>query len=201
MSKILLAGDSFAADWQVKHPDQEGWVNLLAKEYDVTNVAQAAVSEYKILKQITSVDLTKFDTIIVSHATPNRLHCETHPIHSDDKLHGNADLIYQDLVGHTESDDAQTAVKFFERYFETEYYKYTSNLICMDILRHLGEFENLNQIHLENYKKVIKYTDLPAINFNPIFSKHRGLMNHLDNTGNQLMLDKIKKCLLEQETQ
>jgi len=195
--KILIAGDSFAADWQVKYPDREGWVNLLAKEYNVTNVAQAAVSEYKILKQITSANLRKFDTVIISHSTPNRLHCEEHPIHANDKLHGNADLIYQDLVDHTESIDAQTAVKFFERYFETEYHNYTSNLICMDILRHLGEFDHLNQIHLENYKKNVKYTELPSININPIFSKHRGLMNHLDDQGNQLLLGKIKKCLLD----
>ena len=48
--KILIAGDSFAADWTVKYKG-EGWVNTLCKDYDVTNVAQAGVSEYKIYNQ------------------------------------------------------------------------------------------------------------------------------------------------------
>ena len=42
--KLLVAGDSFVAEW----PGDEGWVKLLANDYDVTNVAQAGVSEYKI---------------------------------------------------------------------------------------------------------------------------------------------------------
>ncbi len=44
-SKLLIAGDSFAADWL---SGESGWPNLLANEYDVTNVAQAVCSEYKI---------------------------------------------------------------------------------------------------------------------------------------------------------
>ena len=65
--KVLITGDSFAADWQKKYPSKKGWVNILADRYQVTNIAQAAVSEYKIWQQIKSVDLNKFDTIIVSH--------------------------------------------------------------------------------------------------------------------------------------
>ena len=50
---VLIAGDSFAAEW----PGSNGWVKLLAKKYNVKNVAQAGVSEYKILQQ-------KFSTIM-----------------------------------------------------------------------------------------------------------------------------------------
>ena len=76
--RVLIAGDSFAADWQVKYPTQAGWPNLLVDKYTVTNIAQAAVSEYKILKQIQSVDLNQYDSIIISHASPNRIHCVKH---------------------------------------------------------------------------------------------------------------------------
>ena len=49
--KLLIAGDSFAADWTIKYKG-EGWVNTLCEDYDVTNVAQAGVSEYKIYNQL-----------------------------------------------------------------------------------------------------------------------------------------------------
>ena len=35
--------------------------------HNVTNVAQAGVSEYKILKQIRNADLDNYDAVIVSH--------------------------------------------------------------------------------------------------------------------------------------
>jgi hypothetical protein len=35
--KVLIVGDSFAADWTVKYPSGKGWVNLLAEHHDVTN--------------------------------------------------------------------------------------------------------------------------------------------------------------------
>jgi hypothetical protein len=60
MDKLLICGDSFAADWTVK-VKEKGWVNLLAQDYKVTNLAQAGCSEYKILKQLQSVNLDKFD--------------------------------------------------------------------------------------------------------------------------------------------
>ena len=55
--KLLLAGDSFAAEW----PGENVWPKLLAKQHDVTNVAQAGVSEYKILKQLHNAELKDYD--------------------------------------------------------------------------------------------------------------------------------------------
>ena len=60
---VLIAGDSFAAEW----PGSNGWVKLLAKNYDVTNVAQAGVSEYKILQQIKNANLNKYDLVMICH--------------------------------------------------------------------------------------------------------------------------------------
>ena len=51
MSKILICGDSFAADWSKKY-DGVGWVNMIENEHVVTNIAEAGVSEYKIYKQL-----------------------------------------------------------------------------------------------------------------------------------------------------
>lgn len=196
--KILLAGDSFAADWQVKYPNMEGWPNMLASEHDVTNIAQAGIGEYKILKQIQNVDLDKFDTVIISHVSPNRLHCSKHPVHHNNSLHHSADLIYADLKDKEEtSEDVKIAVQFFERYFDLEYQRDVANLICMEIMTTLGQFTHLNQFHLENHDSDFKYQDLPSWNWRPIFKSHRGDMNHLTSIGNRLVFERIQKYLNE----
>ena len=68
--KILIIGDSFACVWP---NSSTGWPSQLAQQYDVTNLAQAGVSEYKILQQL--INFTKdaawwqheIDCVIVSH--------------------------------------------------------------------------------------------------------------------------------------
>ena len=54
--KILIVGDSFAADWSVKYNDYHGWPNLLAQKFEVTNLAKAGVGQYKIYKQLQNID-------------------------------------------------------------------------------------------------------------------------------------------------
>jgi len=96
MKRILIAGDSFAADWTKKY-NGIGWVNMLNNDYDVKNVAEAGVSEYKIYKQLENEKTDEFDYIIISHTSPYRIPVEKHPIHYGDILHNNCDLIYSDL--------------------------------------------------------------------------------------------------------
>jgi len=193
--KVLIAGDSFAADWQIKYPNKKGWPNLLAEKYDVTNIAQAAVSEYKIWQQIKSVDLNKFDSVVISHASPNRIYCVQHPVHSADPLHKDSDLIYADLLEQPATKDVQLAIDYFERYFELDYYKDVSDLICMEILNTLGQYTHLNQFHLTNYISDTKYDFLPSYNLNKIFVQHRGLINHFDDQGNQILYNIIDTWL------
>jgi hypothetical protein len=195
--KLLLSGDSFAADWTKKYKDQSGWPNQLSALYDVTNIAQAAVSEYKILKQIKSIDLIDYHGVIISHSTASRVHCNQHPIHHNDFLHGNADLIYNDIKEHYDNHDARIAINYFERYYDPEYYQDITRLLCMDILNTLAEYPDLNQIHLVNYHNTDIYHFLPSININPIFSKHPGLMNHLDDIGNKKLFDMINACICQ----
>ena len=192
---ILICGDSFAADWTVKHPNQAGWPNLVAKEHNVTNLAQAGVGEYKILQQVKSANLKKFDAIIIAHTSPNRVHCVRHPIHYNDVLHKNADLIYKDVAYHQEDPNAAIAVKYFEQYFDLDYYNDIANLICLDILNILGDYPHLNQFHMENYTEQSKYPVLPSFNLNPFFIKHHGLMNHFDDVGNKKIFDVVKDWL------
>lgn len=190
--KILITGDSFVADWSVKHPERIGWPNWLAEKFDVVNKAQAGVGEYKILQQIKQSDLSNFDSIIISHGSPNRVYCTEHPIHSNDTLHKHADIIYADIKGHTENDDAVTASKYYERYFDFNYYQDISNMCCLEILNILGDYPELNQYHIVNYSTKIIYNFLPEnFNINTLLSKYPGDTCHLSQEGNRIMYNNV----------
>jgi len=199
--KILICGDSFAADWSIKYPERSGWCNWLAANHLVTNIAQAGAGEYKILKQVQSTDFNQFDAVIVSHASPNRLYCTVHPVHHKDPLHHNADLIYADIKDHAANNaDADVAAKFYERYFDFDYQKDMANLCCWEILSILSNYPHLNQFHIENYATKHKYDMLPdSFNINDLLKKHYGNTCHLDETGNKKLHNVITKWLDELE--
>ena len=118
--KILIAGDSFAADWKIKY-NGNGWVNMLSDDYDVTNIAQAGVSEYKIYQQLINHNTTMYDKIIISHTSAYRIPVFEHPIHSKDILHHNCDLIYSDLKEHKDNSLVKSAIDFYENLFDLDY--------------------------------------------------------------------------------
>ena len=195
--KILICGDSFAADWTVKYPGQ-GWPNLLAEDYAVTNLAQAGCSEYKIYQQLLSSNLNSFDCIIVSHTSPYRIYVSCHPVHKNDLLHKNSDLIYNDIKFHAQTNkDLDVIVKFYEQYFDLDYAKFVHDCIIEKIIIHLAQFTG-KIIHITN----LPDTQLPAdtahsksINFNTIFQTHAGLLNHYNEIGNQTIYQAIKREL------
>jgi len=132
--KILLAGNSFCADFTCKFPDQPGWTNWLANQYQVNNQAQAGVSEYKILQQLRKVNLDDYHAVVISHSSATRIYCEQHPIHYNSALHKNADLIYADVKAYSsENKDCALAAGFFERFFDMKYAKEIHQLICKEI--------------------------------------------------------------------
>jgi len=182
LMKILIIGDSFAADWTVKYPDLWGWPNLLSKKYDVTNLAQAGVSEYKIYKQLCSVNVIDYDLAIVAHTSPYRLVTRKHPIHSDDILHGNCDLIYSDIEHHNLKSknksnlSLQTAYWFFAYHYDEEYQETTYKLFREKI-------EYLLTI------PTIIITDFD--DWSDIIDRYRGKCNHLSDAGNNIIYERI----------
>ena len=191
--KILICGDSFAANWAVKYNDYIGWPNLLAQTYDVTNLAQAGISEYKIWKQISSADLSQFDRIIVSHTGPFRIPIESHPAHYNDPLHKNCDLIYSDIK-HSKNKKLQSAVEYFEKFFMPEYAIFMHNLLIEHEIKYLGSF-NGKVIHATYLNQEIDFTGSNFISFEKVFQKHRGLINHLSKLGNQIVFDTLVEAL------
>ena len=189
---LLICGDSFASDWTGKYPNSLGWPNQLAQQFAVTNLAQAGCGEYKILLQLLSVDLTKFDRIIVSHTSPYRLYVKQHPVHTD-ILHANSDLIYSDVKEHSKTNKKLLpVVEYFEKYADLDYMEFVHNLICQEIDRltkpfcvvHCTHFE-WNQLYLFSYMK----------NFKSVNDQHPGLINHYNDAGNRLVYQELLDLL------
>lgn len=183
--KLLIAGDSFAADWTVKYKG-EGWVNMLSNDYDVTNVAQAGASEYKIYKQLKKIDVSKYDIILISHTSAYRIPVAEHPIHSKDILHRNCDLIYTDLKEY-DNELAKIAVDFYEKLFDTEYFIFIHDLIINEIVKKYPTAINIT--FFDNFSHPTFH------NFEEIFLNNKGNMNHMDNIGNTLIYNNIKNIL------
>lgn len=193
MKNLLICGDSFAADWTVKFSGQ-GWVNKLNSDFTVTNLAQAGCSEYKILKQLQSVKLSKFDLILVSHTSPYRLYVTEHPVHKGDSLHNNSCLLYADVAAKMDSyPELKPITDYFENYFNIEYAEHMHNLLLKEIEDYCPS-HTLHISHIE-WKRLHIFKNF--LNFKSVFEKHPGNFNHYDATGNQIVYDKIRDKLNE----
>jgi hypothetical protein len=192
--KILLAGDSFAADWTVKYPNQKGWPNLLAKKFNIKNVAQAGCSEYKIYKQLEKEVLEKYDYIIICHTSPFRIPTINHPIHFNDILHKNCDLLYSDIKENLDKNPELISIcNFFEKYFDFESAIFDHTLICKEIELITSSY---NTIHIVNIDWTELYQFKNVLDFNKLFQKNKGIMNHYNDIGNEI----IYKIILEKLT-
>jgi hypothetical protein len=124
---ILIVGDSFSTVW----PNTQGsWVEMLSKNNSVTNLSQAGISEYKILKQLESTHIPAYDLVIVSHTSNSRVHTRQHPIHSAG-LHKNCDLIITDLVPRFSwfNPSLKAAINWFKYHYDSEYQETIYGLI------------------------------------------------------------------------
>jgi len=183
--KVLLCGDSFAADWSVKYHDTCGWPNLLSKKTELSNIAAAGCSEYSIWKQLRSVDLKQFDKVIISHTSPYRIYVKQHPIHKDDVLHKHADLIYSDSVEHR----LDTVRDWFENYFDLKYAIDIHQMIMQEINR-MGD----NILHIGHMEISAPY-DFEFIDFSDLWKKYPGDINHYSNVGNKKVCQRLLSYL------
>lgn len=193
--RVLICGDSFAADWTCKYSGQ-GWPNLLAQEFRIDNCAQAGVSEYKIWQQIEKSCLGNYDVVIVWHTSPYRIPVEHHPLHQGDCLHGQCDLLYEDVKHAVEQrPDLQPAVKWFEQYFHLPAAEFTHNLICEKIDRHTAWKQSVWHARAVDWKGLYRFNG--GLDFSAVWKKHQGLINHFDSEGNQKIFEKFKELINE----
>jgi len=186
--KILLAGDSFAAKW----PGKNGWPELLASKHTVTNVAQAGVSEYKILRQLKSSTLDHFDRIIVSHTSPSRVHTIEHPVHKEG-LHKDCDLIYNDIADRISlfNPSLRSAQDYFKYHYDDEY-QIDMYLLLRKEIRRLLSLKNYISI-THNEISTTYAVEHNNISFSTVWRQHRGNVNHYTREGNQI----VYKTLLD----
>jgi len=189
VKNILITGDSFAANWPGTYA---GWPKLLKEYYNVTNLAQAGVSEYKILKQLKSVNLSDFDCIIVSHTSPSRVHTIEHPLHKEG-LHKDCDLIYTDIADRNSlfNSSLRAAQNWFKYHYDDEYQIEMYTLIRKEI-RHL--LKSYNYVSITHTDISTKYAlEHNNISFADTWQQEKGTINHYTFKGNK----KIFKDLLD----
>jgi hypothetical protein len=185
--KILIAGDSFAAKWP---NTSTSWVDLLSEHFDITNIAQAGIGEYKILKQVKNSILKNFDLIIVSHTSPSRIHVKSHPLHKTG-FHKNCDLIYNDLLNRFSfpGSATHTAKKWFDHFYDDDYQIDIYNILREKILS-LVDIPYISISHIEAIKNLS--IEPIHLDFSAIWPKQRGNINHYNEFGNKLLFDKIQ---------
>ena len=193
---LLICGDSFASDWTVKYNDYEGWVNLLAKQHTVTNLAMAGSSIVRTLWQLESVNIHKYNAIIIFHTSPNRIYVKEHPVHKNDPLHGRSDLIHTDIKHHAKTNsNLQCIVDYIEYYYDLDYAVFVYNLIEEKIDQMLADYQG-KIIHITNIsrKGLYKFNE-PMTSISDIVNKHPGLINHLDKQGNTILFNQVQQLL------
>ena len=188
--KILIAGDSFATVW----PDSQlGWPTLLAKKYNVVNLAQAGIGEYKILKQIESQEIKDFDLVIVSHTSPSRLHTNNHPVHKEG-FHKNCDLILNDLINRStfRNPSLKAAQEYFKYHYDDEYQIDIYRLIRKQI-NELITIPYISMSHVD----IVNTLAIEAnhLDFSNVWSKERGSMNHYTVEGNFKIFETLEDII------
>lgn len=190
IGNILIAGDSFAAEW----PGDNGWVKLLAKDYNVHNVAQAGVSEYKILKQLHNVNLSDYDIFIVSHTSPSRVHTPTHPLHNNG-LHKDCDLLWADIENRSTfmNPSLKAAKGYFQYHYDDHYYQTLYSLLRKEIYTLLHNKKYISLSHIEIAKHFIWEDN--HIDFSEFWHKNKGNENHYNTLGNKKIYELILDAL------
>ena len=188
--KVLIAGDSFATIWP---NSQLGWPTLLAKKYNVVNLAQAGIGEYKILKQIKSQEINNFDLVIISHTSPSRLHTNNHPIHKEG-FHKNCDLILNDLINRSafRNPSLKAAQEYFKYHYDDEYQIDIYKLIRKQI-NELITVPYISMSHVD----IVNTLAIEAnhIDFSNLWAKERGSMNHYTVEGNFKIFETLEDII------
>ena len=193
--KILIAGDSFATEWSAKYNGYFGWPELLNDNFEVINVAQAGISEYKILKQIELHYNESYDFVIVSHTSPTRVHTRTHPVMFNDLLHRNADLLINDTMSKLPwfNNSLRAAQGYFKYHYDEQYYNDVYWLLREKIDSILI---SARVISICNFNEVYNNE---TFNFSKYRTSNPGLANHFDDAANILIHRYLERYIREYE--
>lgn len=190
MCSILIVGDSFAADY---NQDKYSWHHQLSTSHDVTNLAEAGVGEYKILKQLQSGTMDQYDQIVISHTSPSRIHTR-YPIHKSDGYHKNCDLIISDVEYYSDTTPAMRCAKdWFKFHYDEIYQQDIYGLIRHRINTLVGQIG----IHICFMPIAMELSfESNVIDFSSVWANYPGNINHLSIQGNHRVHDMLVDRIL-----
>ena len=136
-----------------------------------------------IYLQLKSQDLSKFDKILVSHTSAYRIPIQEHPIHKEDLIHNDCDIIFSDVSAHLDNPVMKTAYDFYSNIFYPEYFCFVNDLIYKEI-------NNLvpNILHITFFDSFYPNS---VLKFEEIFLDNKGMINHLNENGNNIIYQKV----------
>lgn len=182
MNNIFIFGDSFSFS-----NDAKSWVNLLREEKKskLINYSTNAASIFRIYKYIKKHlnEIKKDDLIIINYTNYQRVYINDNYIFETRKKENylTADLVINDAF----------SLPFFQKIFFKKFYHSiyddeqqfeTYKLIKKEIRELLK-----NNIFLE----ITFFEDDELINFNDIWKKNMGDINHMNVNGNVLVFETI----------
>ena len=175
--RIFVFGDSFAAD-------PTGWARMLDGE--VSNFAENGIGEYKIYKGLQT--FLNFDKAIVCHTSPWRVHTRIHPVHKNNPTRFNNDFMLNDVEYHSKiNKDMKIVHEYLKKYYDPEYQEDTYKVFVNELMR------ISNTIHITFHEP--DDTKQITHNFNEIYKKHPGQINHMSHEGNKIIAEKVQALL------
>ena len=175
--KIFLAGDSFSYN-------NKGWPSMLG--HDIVNQSENGVGEFKIFEKCSN--LWSYDRIIICHTSPWSVHTPSHPVHAKDIDRPNNDFILADVDYHsTRNNEMFLVKKYLGKFYDDNYQKTIYDLMVNQTM------QIKKSLHITFHKH--EDTKLIPNNFNEIYEKNKGDINHMNDKGNLLVANEIKKLL------
>jgi hypothetical protein len=191
---ILIAGDSFSSE---SLSAEHGWPMLLRQDFQITNVSSPGIGEYKILQNLQSENLSKYDLVLISHTSPNRLHCVNNPLYPHDHLYNKSDIIFTDAESRVNKQPiAQSIVDYYKYIFDIDYYEFIHRCCCKEIEQLTNNVPVLNITHFD-WTDLYQFSNLT--NFHEFWLANRGEFVHYTKEANQIIYqqlqNKIQKIL------
>jgi hypothetical protein len=190
--RILIVGDSFSSD---QLSDIYGWPVLLRQDFQVVNISSPGIGEYKILQKLQSLQLSDYDLILLSHTSPNRLHCNTNPLYPPDHLYSQSDIIFSDAESRSDKMPiAQSIVAYYKYIFDPTYYEFIHESCCKQIDQLTY---NIPVLHITHFDWTNLYQFADMINFYNFWTKNRGNFSHYTKEANQIIYKQLRTRIQE----
>jgi len=179
--KIAILGDSFSSDTSA-----DSWTSLLAKDHEIYNFSRRGISQFRIYKIfLHNLDfINSCDRLILWETNPYRIYLNDsidYPTRELDS-HPCADMVTSDVMMHREWN--KIAKTFYKYFFDEEQQDTFSTLLIKEML----ELVTVPVIRCTGFNKSVNGVK----SFFDVKEQYNGNVNHMDSTGNRIVLDYIQ---------